>query len=261
MRSAGLIVCVLSLLVAGDAFGASKSKKSKNKADTGVQETGIEAFDSVFARVGEIDAQLTSTETELRTGKRNLNSALDLQRGTPLTDGITELQKRAEGKLQVTLTKGNVPTLSATDAIPTNVQSAVDAVNALSLNMTTSLTGMQSLVPEIQGLIDEAGHMPDRLKDEFSGGSANLVDQLFKLPKTTKALKADIDLTMGLDDRAMSLTNRMTDLLDLVTTEFAPGPSNGHGNAGSGNKPAGGPGNKPAGGPGNKPAGGPGKKK
>ena len=67
MRSAGLIVCVLSLLVAGDAFGASKSKKSKNKADTGVQETGIEAFDSVFARVGEIDAQLTSTETELRT--------------------------------------------------------------------------------------------------------------------------------------------------------------------------------------------------
>ncbi|MCB9685759.1 MAG: hypothetical protein H6735_12025 [Alphaproteobacteria bacterium] len=257
MRSAGLIVCVLSLLVAGDAFGASKDKNAKKKkTDTGVQETGIEAFDAVFARVGEIDAQLTSTESELRTGKRNLNTALDLQRGTPLTDGIAELQKRAEGKLQVTMAKGNVPKLSATDAIPSNVQSAVDAVNALSLNMTTSLTDMESLVPEIQGLIDEAGQMPDRLKDEFSGGTANIVDQLFKLPKTTKALKADIDLTLGLDDRAMSLTNRMTDLLDLVTTEFAPGgsgPSNGRGNQGTtGNKPAGGPGNKPAGGPGKK---------
>lgn len=242
-----VLVVLTVFLASGDAW-AGKDKKSK-KDDHGVQETGIEAFDSVFVRVGEIDAHLTSADTELKTGKKNLNDALGLQRGTPFADGLDELQKRAEGKLQLTLTKGAAPKLSPTDAVPTNVQSAVDAVNALTSNMTTSLTDLESLAPEIQGLIGETGEMPDRLMSEFSGGSASLLQKLFVLPKTTKALKADIDLTMGLDDRATSLTHRMTDMMNLVTTEFGGG---GGAHEAHGNKPAGGPGNKPAGGPGKK---------
>ncbi len=216
------VLAVLSVVgsVALAAPQGSSKGKPKEKADSGIELTGIESFDSVFARVGEIDARLASAEAELRTGKRNLNGALELKKGTPLADGLAELQARAGNKLELTVTNRAVPKLSATDAVPTNVQQAVDAVNRLTENMTTSLTDLRSLQPEIEGLVSEVGDMPARLTQEFSGGSASLFEQLFALPKTSKALKHDIDVTLGLADRTTALTSRMTDLLGVVNTEF-----------------------------------------
>lgn len=231
MRFVWGFLVIGSLVFGGDAFAKDKKKK-KDKEDEGIQMTGIEAFDSVFKRVGEIDGRLAASEAELRTGKGNLNTALELKRGTPISDGIAELQDRAAGKVSLAVNKQAMPKLTVDQAVPSNVQSAVDAVNAMTVNFSTSLTELAALAPEIDGLVKETRKMPARLKDEFDGGA---LDMLFTLPKVSKALTHDIDITTGLAARSTSVTTRMTDVLGVVQSEF------GHGKPGAGT----GKGNKP----------------
>jgi hypothetical protein len=205
-------------LGADDAW--AKDKKEKGRPAQGIEPTGIQSFDRVFDRVDEIDSLLSHADAQLRTGKRNLNSALELKKGTPVADGIAELQRRAEGKLGIAM-DGAVPKLTATDAVPTNVQSAVDAVNGLTSNLTASLADLQGLAPQIEGLVKDTQKLPNRLKDEFTKtNGAGLLDLLFKLPKTTKALTHDLEVTAGLTGRTTSLTGRITDILGVVQSEF-----------------------------------------
>jgi hypothetical protein len=219
-----LVGALVLVIGAGDAVAAGGGKHDrdgkKGRKQDGIELTGIQSFDRVFTRVGEIDRLLSNAEAELRTGKRNLNTALELKKGTPLSDGIAELQDRAGGKLGLAM-DGRIPKLETTDAVPSNVQSAVDAVNGLTGNLTTSIADMQSLAPEIERLVKDAQKLPTRLKDEFTRtNGAGLVDMLFKLPKTSKALAHDIEITAGLADRTSSLTSRMTDILGVLQHEF-----------------------------------------
>lgn len=233
------VVLLAGALVASPAWAGKKDAKGKGKGkdDDGILLTGIEAFDDVFVRVGEIDARLTSAESQLRVAKKNLNTALDLKKGTPLADGLAELADRAEGQLTLAIGEQKIPKLQATDAVPSNVQSAVDAVNLLTTNLTTSIADLQALGPEIDGLVKATRTMPTKLKEEFSD-SAGLLEKLFELPKTTKALSRDISITTGLPDRTANLTGRMTDLLGVVHTEFAPagGRKGGQGGAAGGGR-------------------------
>jgi hypothetical protein len=224
MLFGGLLV--LSTLTASDARAGKgdDDDKKKKKKDEGIELTGIDAFDSVFSRVSEIDSLLSDVDAQLRTGKHNLNLALDLKKGTPISDGLAELQERAGGKLTAALNEQGIPQLTAADAVPTDVQSAIDAVNGLTANLTTSLTDVQNLVPELDKIGKDVQKMPDRLKDEFANQSGtDLLDTLFTLPKTTKALTHDIDVTTGLADRTTSLTGRMTDILGTVQQQFPAG--------------------------------------
>ena len=240
------VLLLASALGAGDAFAKEKGKgKGKGKdEDAGIQMTGIEAFDSVFKKVGQIDRKLTQSEHQLRTGKNNLNAALDLKRGTPLTDGLAELKRRAGNKVELAAGSGAVPKLAVKDAVPSNVANAVNAVNSMTENFAASINELTSLTPEIEQLVKQTSKMPSRLKTEFAKDS-NLIERLFKLPKTTKALTNDIKITTGLADRTTSLTNRMTEVLDVVYSEFGgqgrrPSAGGGNGGGGGGGKSGGG---------------------
>src|SRR5688500_8173850 len=106
----GLVVSGCLGFGADDAFGKDKKKTKKDK-DEGILMTGITAFDSVFVRVGEIDKRLAASEAHLRTGKSDLNTALELKRGTPISTGIAELQERAQGKVSLAMNNQAVPKL------------------------------------------------------------------------------------------------------------------------------------------------------
>jgi hypothetical protein len=214
-----VLVAVVGMALAMSASAAKDSKGKKDK-DEGIQRTGIAAFDSVFSRVGEIDRRLVRSETQLRSAKTNLNQALGLKAGTPLSTGIAELRKRGEGKLQLAVDNQAVPKLQVTDAVPTNVQNAVDAVNGMTGNFTTTITELKGLSPEISKLVADSRKMPARLKDEFAKNSNGLLDQLFTLPKTSKALGHDLGITKSLPGRTASVTSRMTDILGTVQSEF-----------------------------------------
>lgn len=225
---------VVGVWLVGSLVGIGVPAAAKDPYEgQGIVPTGITSFDPVFTRVGEIDGQIGKSEAQLRSAKANLNTALGLKQGTPITDGINELKARAGTKLGVAVNNQAVPKLTVNDAVPTNIQSAVDAVNGMTVNFSTSLVELQGLVPEITKLLGDTKSMPSRLKDEFaSQGSTGLIDKLVALPKTTKALNHDLAVTKGLSTRTTSLTTRMTDILSLVQTSFAPSGGGGRGGKG-----------------------------
>ncbi len=238
MRVVVRTMLVASLLLGAgldDAHAKGKGKGKKGKDDDGILLTGIEAFDDVFVRVGEIDQRLTRAERSLKSGQRELNTSLELKRGTPFTDAVAELKKRADNKLELTLTNMNAPKLGVSDAVPTNVQTSVDAFNALTLDITSSLDDLASIGPEIDSLVKASKDFPAALKDEFKK-DANWLDMIFALPKTSKALSRDIGITTALPGRAQAVTSEMVGLMDIVKSEFQPagGGGNGRNNGGGG---------------------------
>jgi len=228
---------VFGLLLSVQAFAKQSKdddggdKNAKKKGDQ-ITMTGIDAFDSVFKQVGDIDHTLAGIEGQLRDGKGNLNTALDLKKGTTLSDGLAELQKRGGSKIKLATDRGAMPKLEAEDGVPTNVRNAVDAVNAMTANFGGSLDQLTSLAPDIEKLAKQSGKMPGRLVEEFKkSGNGGLFDRLFKLPKAAKALKGDIAVTTGLPDRAAGLSDRMNDILGTVEGSFGGHPTH-HGSGG-----------------------------
>jgi hypothetical protein len=241
VRSVSLgVIFALSLSVQAFAKDSKDDHgKGKKDAQQHIQKTGIEVFDSVFSQVDDIDHTLSSIEGQLRDGKNNLNSALALQKGTPLADGLAELKNRAGNKVSLAMDKGTVPKLEANDALPSNVRNAVDAVNQMTSNFGVSIDQLTGLAPDMEKLVKQTGKMPGRLVEEFKkGGNGGLFDRLFKLPKIAKALKGDLAVTAGLPDRAQGIQDRMNDIMGTVESSFGNGPvhhPSGGGNAGGGN--------------------------
>lgn len=229
-RSA-FVVSVLLLLSGADAFAKKDKDAGKGKKDTTIVMTGIEAFDEVFVHVQEIDARLNSAESALHTARTSLNSALDLKRGTPLKTAITELKERGQGQLGLAIDNKAVPKLTVSDAVPTNVQSAVDAVNLLTSSLATSITDLATLPGEVSQVVKQSKSMPARLKDEFKNtDGAGLASMLFSFPKTSKALTGNLKVTSALPSRSERVVGRMNDIMGVVKTEFpvkAPGQGGG----------------------------------
>ncbi len=194
--------------------GNKKGKKGKAK----IEKTGIASIDAVFTQVGAIDSTLAGVETSLRAGKVNLNTALALEKGTPIEDAIASLQQVAGNKLSV-VTKGKVPQLSVTDAVPANVQQAVDGLNGLLTNLTSSIDDLAALPAQVQALVNESKSLPKKLSNEFQG---DLLGSLFAMPKALSALNADMAILTGLPARVTSVTSRSTEIIGLVSSTFAP---------------------------------------
>jgi hypothetical protein len=235
------MVVAVVLLATLPAMAKDKDKgKGGGKNDSGIELTGIDSIDEVFKQVRDIDKRLTKVDNQLAAGKTNLNTALGLKKGTPISDGIKELNRVAGNKLQLGMS-GNVPKLQVSDAVPSNVQEAVDAVNAMTTNFPGAIQDLAGMAPEIDRLIKASTKMPNKLKEEFSKGGIGFFEKLFKLPKITKALTNDVKVTAGLPERTASVTKRMTDVLSTVQNEFGPGGGRGGGgNAGGGDGRGGG---------------------
>lgn len=236
MRKLLVLAVVLTGLVLSSSAFAKAKKKGK---DEGIIPTGIASFDRVFDRVDAIDGRLSRSEKQVRTSKSNLNTALGLKRNAPVSTALNQLQNKAQGKVKLALDNKAVPKLQVTDAVPANVQKAVDAVNSMTTNFSTTLDELTGMAPEIDQLVKETRKMPTNLKKEFSKRNDGLLDQIIKLPKAAKALTHDIGVTKGLSGRATSLTREMNGVLGLVRSEFG----GGGGGSGGGKKPA--PGKKP----------------
>jgi hypothetical protein len=128
VRSATL---ALSLMLAAPALAAKdKDKKDKAEERPTIELCGLASFDEVFTKVAAIDEQLAAARQLLTTANRDLNTALELEKGTPLQDGLADLKAEAEGKLTVAM-EGTVPKLQAKNAVPANLQAAIDAVNGM----------------------------------------------------------------------------------------------------------------------------------
>ena len=202
------------------ALLAAPVAHAKKEKDEGIMEVGIVTFDRVFADVAKIDTKLTNTQAWLATARTNLNTSMGLKEGTTIRNGIAELKARAGDKVAL-VTKGNVPTLEAKEAVPTDVQKGIDAVNSLSTNLTKSIAELASIPADARALVTKTKTFPADLQKELKEGS--LIDKLVAGPKAVKATTHNLGVTKELVPKSDRVVKRMNDINGVLVSEFAPG--------------------------------------
>ena len=83
----------------------------------------------MFRKAKQIDNKLTKAERQTKRARANFNDALGLKKKSTYQAGLSELVRKAQGKVRMAL-QGGVPTLTIQEALPTRIKKGVDALNA-----------------------------------------------------------------------------------------------------------------------------------
>jgi hypothetical protein len=204
----------LATLLMSEAHAGKKDSKGKADPPT-IEMTGLKSFDKVFSEFQDIDTKIGNAEQAMKVAKRKLNEALELEKGTPLKDGIADLKTQADGKVKVAM-KGKQPTLAASDAVPENVSNAIDAVNAMTEQLTTAIEELATVPEDIKRLSEASADFPSSLKDELSKSGAKVTEA----PKILKTLKGNVAATGQLPERSGKVATRAGNMVKMVAETF-----------------------------------------
>lgn len=225
-------VAMMFSLALADSAEAGKKKKDKGGEEAATTEeaapaeagadaaaaeepkievTGVADIDNVFGPAGEILTNVITARKAIDSLGTNLTTALGLPAGTPFKDALADLKTKAEGKVQLAMDEGGMPSLKAGDAVPANVQQAIDAVNG----------GMKDVMSAATALAEVPAKAMEVVNAAKSINPANLTGVTpTKIPKITKQLGTNVKLVSTLPEEAKTLLNSVTDLKNDLTSSF-----------------------------------------
>lgn len=208
---AGLAAFSLNALAGGKA-----AKEDKPKYPV-IEMTGVSQFDPSFAKGKEMHNTLQSAEDKLAGANKDLAKALKVAEGTSIDEMLGELKKRAGNKLEVGLEKGRVPKIKATDAIPSDVQAAVDALNASLADVGSALEAVELLPAQAAALMTEVKDFPSQISPDLLKQNNLAATDLPKVTKKTgsnlKAIEATPERIKGVTDETLSLFTKVQSTL------------------------------------------------
>jgi hypothetical protein len=209
-----LSLSVLAALgtAANVAEAAPKGKAGEEKKLPKIEATGISEFDSVFMEAKGIHDILDAEDGKLKEARKQVAVALGVAEDQPLKTAFEELKKKANGKIKVAL-KGKMPRLEASEAIPENVQTGIDAVNKLLDVAEAGADQAEKLGPKAESLGQACADFPDRLTKmgldpmKLAGATPKVLsntkatgatyDRVKRLGETTVGVATDVKSTFG----------------------------------------------------------------
>lgn len=216
MRAAQIVALMFALVLSPEALAG---KKKSNKIPE-IQKTGISEFDPTFMDVKSIHDDLDTIRSALKSGNQNLATALDMPRETSLDESLAELKKRANNKINYTLENGAWPKLKATDAVPSDVQAGIDAVNNLVDSIKTSSETLAAMPAKAKELGITAAAFPADLNMDLLTKNNLTVD---KLPTIAKKLKNNAKAIKATPERIERVTDQTVNMVTKVTAAFPKG--------------------------------------
>lgn len=199
---------------------STKATSSTSTASSSIKTTGIEAFDKIFTQVAEIDSRLKTIESTRKSAHQQVNAALDLSKKTSLSDALEELKDRAGDKIELAW-NGKTPTLTLSDAVPSDVQATVDALNAAMADYKTAADELTTLPSDCKNLYKQMKKFPSRIQEE--AGKVTL-DNLDTRWKQAKKVRKNIKTTSKIPDRAETVAEGISEDIQLVATAFDASP-------------------------------------
>jgi len=217
MRLLQLIAAaLLGVSIAFAPAAHAKKDKSKDGDYTKIEMTGIKSVDDLFKEVRAIQKNLSAVEKSINGTTSSLTTTLGLAKDTPLNTALTDLKNKADGKLQVAM-NGTTPHLSTTDAVPANVQEAIDAVNSGIADVTSSIAGLKELPTQIKSIQDKATKLdPAKIKDEAGKSGLGLGDTL----SAVKIVGSNLKATSQTAGRANDTKDAAFNFMDAFTGSF-----------------------------------------
>lgn len=192
-------------------------EKGKGKAEAGPEklelaETGVSDLDAFFAKAKTPVDSIVDADTKVIGVRTTLATALGLPEGTPFADALADLKTKADGKLTVAMNDKGVPTLSPTDAMPENVQAAVDSLNASLDEAGEAVSALSALPDQFKALSDEGAELPGKMP---SMGIKPL-----DIPKHTKTVKGNLDTLSKAPGKIKDLADSFSALTGDITSTF-----------------------------------------
>lgn len=228
------VTFALALLVSFTMVDSAEAKKPKkvdeatpaqveNATDVGptsagpleVSMTGIADVDAIFQKAIDPLNNLKAANNALANLNTNLVTALGLPAGTPIADAIADLKTKAEGKITLAMNEKGMPALSPSDAVPANVQKAIDAVNdgvSQAQIAGEKLTELPSQVKEV--VAAAMGITPQTL---MASGVKPM-----EAPKQMKTIQSNLKMLGTAPDQAKAFTDQLTSTVSTLKSTFAP---------------------------------------
>jgi hypothetical protein len=209
---------VLSLAAMSFASPDAEAKKSKSTDTSAVIEpTGVKEFDDIFTQVKDIHTDLAAMETQIKSSRENVATALGLAKETTFADSFAELKKRGAGKLTVALDDKKLPTLKAEDAAPDDVKTAASKVNDSSDALAAAKDRLPSIQKNTLELKDQVVEFPGKVdKDLMKKNDLGVTD----LPKVLSKTKSDASITASTPARAEAVGSEIAAYFESLSSAF-----------------------------------------
>lgn len=205
---------LLALSLAGDSFAKDKGDEPKYPE---IKLTKIAEFDPTLSDAKSIHDSLSVMETKLRDANKGLATTLKMPETTSIDEMLGELKKRANNKITVGLEKGRVPKLKASDAVPSDVQAGIDAVNAMMDDLGAGLEQVEAMPAKVQGLISSAKSFPGQLNPDLVKKNGLTAAEL---PKIAKTLGTDVKAIEATPERIKGVTDQTLNMFSKVQSTF-----------------------------------------
>lgn len=218
----------LAMMVSFSVVTTADAKKPKKGEETPTEQTdaapaaaatleivatGIADVDNVFNQAADPIQTIRDARTTVDNLSKNLGSALGLAEGAALTDALNDLKAKAEGKITVAMNDKAMPALKASDAVPENVQKAIDGVNQ-------SLDEIAALIPKLTDLPGEFKEIVGAAQAINPASLANSGVKATEVPKIMKAIKGNLGVITAAPNEVSELMNSIEGLKSSIQSTF-----------------------------------------
>ena len=211
-------LCLCATAAGGTDAAAAGAKTSRNaRSGMEIQDVGVKSLDSFFSDAREIDDRLDRAQRARRQGRLGINAALGLDRSTSLEAAVTELKTRARGNLTVVM-RGGVPQLAAKDVLPSDLVSAVDAVNAAAAGYAGAMKDLAGIPKRSASLVRKSRRLPKKLKSQYVDGFDPA--QIPQMLKQTSALKNNVRVVKDLPRRSRHVVRGLNQDMGVLVRSF-----------------------------------------
>ncbi|MEC9391804.1 MAG: hypothetical protein VX944_17160 [Myxococcota bacterium] len=199
---------------------ASPVAEAKRKRARAIQMTGIQSFDAVFKKARTTNKRLRSAEQNLRASKVALRQSLKLSKQSTYVQGLRELKRRANGKLRVVMV-GGTPRLRAMDAVPTEIQRSIEAVNALTVRIPDTVRDLRAVSRSSKQMYNQSRKFPRNIQRELSRkGVDGLWSIVVRSPRIAKRTHKNLKVIGGMPKRAARVSGDLADISSSLVNTF-----------------------------------------
>ena len=204
------LVLAVALSLAG-----SSTVHAGNKAS--IQGLDITSLDEIFSDASDIETTLNRAKKKRKKARQNVNEILGLSPKASFTDSLAELKSRGDGKITVAMS-GSMPTLQATDAVPSDVRSAISAVNSAVESYATMLTNLRDVPTESKQIARKAKKL--NVSDLRSEMGPFSISEISTRIEQFRTFKTNVEVTAELPKKANTLVQGLGSDIQAVRDVF-----------------------------------------
>jgi len=198
----------------------SPAAEAKRKRARAIQMTGVQSFDKVFKKARITNKRLRSAEQNLRASKLALRQSLKLGKQSTYVQGLRELKRRANGKLRVVMV-GGTPRLRATDAVPTEIQRSIEAVNSLTVRIPQSIRDLRAVSRSSKQMYKQSRKFPSNIRRELSRkGVDGLWSIIVRAPRIAKRTHKNLKVIGAMPKRAAKVSGDLANISSTIVSTF-----------------------------------------